>query len=441
MPHFKINNMFNEITRFAKAVFYVAACSVINAVSGGNGAGGGAPKKISVGGQALIEGMLMIGPRKVAIAIRKPDNEIELKVDPVAPKTLLQKIPLIRGAVNLFRQMKIGVGALMYSAQYMEIEEEADKAAGGSGGQVSESGVKNVSESENANISAKANEAGGSSADGLSVDGSVADGSSADSSAASGTAGGGADGTANAPAGAAAVETSRFERFLDEKFGDKAKDIIIYLAVVLSLCFSVGLFILLPNFIAGFIPLNKSQRSGLIILNLCEGCIRVGLFLGYLALTSRLQEIDRLWQYHGAEHKTIHCYEHGDPVQTGYVRKYPVKHPRCGTSFLFLVMIISILVFSLVDLAALNMRLQLTGALRVLFALLIRLIAIPLVAGAAYEVIKISGRYNNAFTRVISAPGMFFQRFTTKEPNDGMIEVAIKAFENAVSEDENEMAW
>jgi uncharacterized protein YqhQ len=228
---------------------------------------------------------------------------------------------------------------------------------------------------------------------------------------------------------------------LDDKFGDKAKDIIVYFAVVLSLFFSVGLFILLPNFIAGFIPLSKSQKSGLILLNLCEGSIRVGLFLTYLAFSSRLQEIGRLWQYHGAEHKTIHCFEYGDPLEIGYVRKYSVKHPRCGTSFLFLVMIISILVFSLVDLAVFGIKLELTGVYRVLFSFFVRLVTIPLVAGAAYEVIKLSGRHNNAFTRIIGAPGMFFQRFTTKEPDDGMIEVAIAAFENAISEDEKEMTW
>ena len=306
----------------------------------------------------MIEGLLMIGPSKVAIAIRKPDNEIDLSVKPLPPKNPVQNIPVLRGAVNLFKQMKIGIGAFMHSAQYMEIEDEE---------------------------------------------------------------------------GGKEVEQSRFERFLEDKLGDKAKDVVIYLAVILALCFTVGLFILLPNFIAGFIPLSKTQRSGLILLNLCEGCIRVSLFLAYLALSSRLQEISRLWQYHGAEHKTIHCYEHGDPLEIEYVRKHSVKHPRCGTSFLFLVMIISILVFSLVDLASFGFRFELTGAPRVLFSLFIRLLTIPLVAGAAYEAIRFSGRYNNALTRVISAPGLLFQRFTTREPDDSMLEVAIVAFESALA--------
>ena len=349
-------------------------------------------KKTSVGGQALIEGLLMIGPDKVAIAVRKPNQEIELQIKPRASQTAIQKIPLLRGAVNLFKQMTIGVSALMYSAQFMEIEDETDGAVGDGDSNDNAGGVSGDCAGKSLNKKPE-------------------------------------------------EEPSRFERFLDDKFGDKAKDIIIYAAVVLSLCFTVGLFILLPNFIAGFIPLDKTSRSGLVLSNLCEGVIRVGLFLSYLALSSRLQEISRLWQYHGAEHKTIHCYENGDPLEVGYIRKYSIKHPRCGTSFLFLVMIISILVFSLVDLVVLGLPFVLTGAARALFSLLVRLVTIPVVAGVAYEIIKLSGRYDNALTRVISAPGLLFQRFTTREPDDGMLEVAIAAFQNAISENESDMAW
>ena len=315
----------------------------------------------NVGGQALIEGLLMIGPEKIAIAIRKPDHEIDLQIKRQPPKTSLQKVPMLRGAINLFKQMKIGVGALMQSAQYMDIEDEDE------------------------------------------------------------------DGE----------EPSRFELYLERKFGDKTKDIVIYVAVVLSLCFTVGLFILLPNFIAGFIPLSKTSQSGLLILNLCEGVIRVSLFMAYLILASRMRDIKRLWQYHGAEHKTINCYENGDPLETAFVKKYSTKHPRCGTSFLFLVMIISILVFSLVDLAVLGFDFNFTRALRMLVSLLIRLVTIPIVAGAAYEAIRLSGKYDNIFTKIVSAPGLLFQRFTTSEPDDGMIEVAIAAFSSAISDDDH----
>ena len=392
-----------------------AGDNITGGVSGDSRTKSAEAKRTSVGGQALIEGLLMIGPEKVAIAVRKPDNEIELQIKQRASLTRVQKIPLLRGAVNLFKQMTIGVSALMYSAQFMEIEDEPEETGG------------DAKEADN----------DGSTA-GKADDGCAA--KKADDGAANlnGAAAGKSDSSGKKTG---EDEPSRFEKFLDRKFGDKAKDIIIYAAVVLSLFFTVGLFILLPNFIAGFIPLDKASKSGSVLSNLCEGVIRVSLFLAYLALSSRLQEIKRVWQYHGAEHKTIHCFENGDPLEVGYIRKYSIKHPRCGTSFLFLVMIISILVFSIVDLAVLGLPFELKGVLRIVFSLLIRLITIPLVAGVAYEVIKISGRYDNALTRVISAPGLLFQRFTTLEPDDGMLEVAIVAFQNALSGDESDMTW
>ena len=340
------------------------AVSAVNRKSTDEGHGD-RPKKTSVGGQALIEGLLMMGPRNVAIAVRKPDHEIELQVKPLPKKTQIAKIPLIRGVVGLFRQMKIGVGALMYSAEFFDLEEEE--------------GVQE--------------------------------------------------------------EPSKFDRFLEEKLGEKAKDVIIVLAVILSMGFSVGLFILLPNLIASFLPLNREISGELMLSNLCEGLIRVLLFFGYLKLTSGMKEIRRVWQYHGAEHKTIHCYEHNEELTVVNIQKHTTKHPRCGTSFLFLVMIISILVFSVVDIVMLGLPFHPVGVMKVLFSLAIRLITIPLVAGISYETLKFAGRYDSAFTKAISAPGMLFQRFTTREPDDEMVEVAIVAFNNAMVEDEKEMAW
>jgi uncharacterized protein YqhQ len=405
------------ITQNGAAVF--AAAVTANA----EGSAGGDAKKTSVGGQALIEGLLMIGPRKVAIAVRKPNGEIELKVDPLRPKSLLQKIPLIRGVVNLFRQMAVGIGALMYSAEFFELEDEdVDDNADGD----------NPADGDDtaANLDAAAADVVAVADDGPSsppVPSAQPESSEPLTSPAQ---------PSEPPA-----QPSRFEAFLTKKFGDKAKDAVIYLAVAFSLCLSVGLFILLPNFIASFLPFDKSRGGGLVLSNLCEGLIRVGIFLGYLALSSRMNEIRRLWQYHGAEHKTIHCYEHGDALTVEHIRKYSTKHPRCGTSFLFLVMILSILVFSVVDLIVLNLPFTLVGVSKILFSLLVRLVTIPVVAGVAYEIIKLAGRYDNAATRLISAPGLMFQRFTTKEPEDAMIEVAIVAFENALSDDENEMRW
>lgn len=295
---------------------------------------GGKMKKTSIGGQALLEGLLMIGPQYRATAIRKPDGEILVEKQLMKPKSKITKIPIIRGAVNLFTQMVIGVKALMYSADFIDLE-DGDKQN----------------------------------------------------------------------------EPSKFEKFLDRKFGDKVADIAIYFSVVLSILFSVGLFILLPNFIANFMPVKS-----VIILNLIEGAIRIALFIGYLALVSLLKEMKRVWEYHGAEHKTIHCYEHGDEMTVENVRKYTTKHPRCGTSLFFTIMIISILIFAF------------TGWHNVFINALIRIILVPVVAGVSLEIIKFAVKHENWLFKVVTAPGLMFQAFTTREPDDGQIEVAIAAF-------------
>ncbi len=295
-------------------------------------------KKTTIGGQALLEGLLMIGPEYRATAIRKPDGEIVVEKHPQKPKGKLSKIPIIRGAVNLFSQMVIGVKALMYSAEFLDLEDD-DKSN----------------------------------------------------------------------------EPSKFEQFLERKFGDKITDIAIYFSVVLSIFISVGLFILLPNLIAGFIPVK-----GVIFKNLVEGALRVGIFIGYLALVSLLKDMKRVWEYHGAEHKTIHCYEHGDELTVENVRKYTTKHPRCGTSLFFTIMIISILIFSF------------TGWHNIFINAGIRILLVPVVAGVSLELIKFAVRHNNWLFKVFSAPGLMFQKFTTREPDDSQIEVAIAAFNEVI---------
>ncbi|MCX7922819.1 MAG: DUF1385 domain-containing protein [Clostridia bacterium] len=313
-------------------------------------------KKTSIGGQALIEGLLMMGPENVAIAVRKSDGEIVIDTRPLPKKNKLQKIPIVRGAFGLFRQMVIGVKALMYSADFVDLEE-----------------------------------------------------------------------------GDSSAEPSRFEKFIDKLFGkifgDKFKDAVIYFSVILALCFNVGLFILLPNFLADLLPFNKESTVGVICYNLFEGLIRVTLFFGYIASTSMLKDMKRIWEYHGAEHKTIHCYEHEDELTVENVRKYSTKHPRCGTSFMFTVMIISILLFSV------------TGWHNVWLNMLIRLSLMPLVAGISLELLKFAGRSEWKIFKIINAPGMAFQRFTTREPDDSQIEVAIAAFNNVTIRDKNSDKW
>jgi len=308
-------------------------------------------KKTTIGGQALIEGLLMIGPENAAIAIRKPDGEIVVEKRPLPAKGKLSKIPVVRGVVNLFRQLVLGLNALMYSAEFVEFEEEEQE------------------------------------------------------------------------------KKSKFDVFLEKLFGKKAKDALIYITVIISLAFSVGLFILLPNLLASLLNFNKDSTGGVMLYNLFEGIIRLAIFFGYIVLASTMKDIKRIWEYHGAEHKTIHCYEHEDELTVENVRKYSTKHPRCGTSFMFLVMIISILVFSFL------------GWHSVWINILSRILLIPVVAGLSYELLKLAGRSNLKIFGIINAPGKLFQYFTTKEPDDSQIEVAIAAFNEVRVPDKDADRW
>jgi len=204
---------------------------------------------------------------------------------------------------------------------------------------------------------------------------------------------------------------------------------VIYFSVIFALAMGIGLFILLPNLLAGFLRFNKNTASGLILYNLFEGVIRIGLFFGYIVMISKLKDVQRVFQYHGAEHKTIHCYEHEEELTVENVRKYTTRHPRCGTAFLFVVMIVSILVFSLI------------GWHNILINILSRLVLIPLVAGLSYEVIKYAGRSELKIMGWVNVPGLALQRFTTQEPDDSQIEVAIEALKNVLTENKDADKW
>jgi len=307
-------------------------------------------KKTRIGGQALIEGLMMIGPKNAAIAVRKPDGEIAVDIRPMPEKGRLAKTPFIRGAILLFRQMVLGMKALMYSAEFVELKEEG-------------------------------------------------------------------------------AEPSKLDNFIEKIFGDKFKDVIIYLTVIISIGLSIGLFILLPNLLASLLSFNKNTVSGVVLYNLFEGIIRISLFFIYLILASRLGDIKRVWQYHGAEHKTIHCYEHEEELTVENVRKHSTKHPRCGTSFMFLVMVISILVFSFL------------GWHSIWINIISRLMLIPFIAGIAYEVLKFAGRSEWRVMKAVNAPGLLFQMLTTSEPDDSQIEVALAAFNSVRVDDENADKW
>ena len=310
--------------------------------------------KTSIGGQAVIEGVMMRGPQKIATAVRKPDGEIEMEEKAVGSvrRSKILKLPVIRGCINFFDSMILGIQALMYSAKFFEIDDEGNQ-------------IEN--------------------------------------------------------------EPGKFEKWLNEKLGsDKATNAIIYIAVCLSLVFSVGLFIILPAVIVGFL---KGLIENHFLLTAAEGVVRICIFILYMALVSQMNDIKRVFMYHGAEHKTINCYEVGEELTVENVRKHTRFHPRCGTSFLLIVMVISIVVFSFISWENPFTR------------LLLRLALMPVVAGISYEIIKFAGRHENCFTRVISAPGKWFQHITTNEPDDSQIEVAIKAFLAVVPEDKEEDRW
>lgn len=336
-------------------------------------------KKTTIGGQALIEGLMLIGPANVSIAVRKPDGEIVVDKRPLPAKGKLSKIPVLRGITGFVRQMVLGVKALMYSADFMEIDDNGKNEA--------------------------------------TVEGVVVDAGAPDNSIVPDN--GEVPGIINSQINKAAAENekkSKLDIFIDKIFGGKIKDTAIYFSVIISIIFSVGLFIMIPNLIAGLLNFDRESGLGVVLYNLFEGLIRVTLFFGYLSLVSRLKDIKRVWQYHGAEHKTIHCYENQEELTVENIRKYSPKHPRCGTSFLFIVMIVSIIVFSF------------TGWHGMLVNILFRLALVPLVAGLSYELLKFAGRSELKIVKIFNAPGLLFQRFTTSEPDDRQIEVAIAAF-------------
>ncbi len=305
-------------------------------------------KKTNIGGQALIEGVMMKGPHKMATAVRKPDGEIALKTSELSTKfkNRLFKLPLIRGSFMLIESMISGVKELMFSASFYEdsIEEDA------------------------------------------------------------------------------------IDRFLKRVFKDKADTAIIYVSLVLALVFSVGLFIVGPSLLTNLL---KHFTDSSIILNLVEGVIRVGLFILYTVLISKLDDIKRVFMYHGAEHKTIYCYENAEELTVENVRKYSTLHPRCGTSFIVNVLIISIIVFSFF------------GWPNPVLRVATRILMLPVIAGISYEINRFIGRCEtqNIFTKIISYPGFLIQKITTSEPDDSMIEVAIAAMKEVIPVNGEDDKW
>ena len=309
--------------------------------------------RTSIGGQALIEGILMRGPGKQAIVVRSPDGLVE-KVEEltlVRDKFPILGLPIIRGAVTFVDSMVKGVKALMFSADYFPDDDLA--------------------------------------------------------------------------------QPGKFEQWLEKKVGNETfEKLIVILAVLLSLGLTVLLFFLLPTFLAGFIdPYIKSAA----LHNLVESVIKMAIFAGYMLLCSKQKDIQRVFQYHGAEHKTIFCYEAGLPLTVENARIQPRHHPRCGTSFLFVVVVVSILVSSVVF-SFVNWR-------NMWVRMGLHLLLLVPVVGITYEFNRYVGRHDNPVTSFLAKPGLWLQNFTTNEPDDSMLEVAIRALELVIPEEKGKDEW
>ena len=319
--------------------------------------------KTMIGGQALIEGIMMRGPKKDAI-VTCANGELKIDVkDRKLPPKVISKIPFIRGMVSFFDAQLTGVKALMQASELAPEEYQE--------------------------------------------------------------------------------EPSKFDAWLEEKLGnEKFQKIVVGLGVFLGLGLSIVLFFLLPMIVGGFFyDIVKNN----LIINLIEGLVRIVIFGTYMVLVSRMQEMKRVFAYHGAEHKTIRCYEAGLPLTVENVQKQTRLHPRCGTSFLLVVMVLSILVFS----AASSGLLALIPALETihgsvlsrLIMIVFKLLLLPLVVGISYEINRWVGRHDNWFSRILTAPGMWMQNFTTQEPDEDMIRTGIAALEAVIPENEGEDRW
>lgn len=301
--------------------------------------------KTSIGGQAVIEGVMMRGPKLTALSVRMPDQSISTEVwDTPNSNKWYKKTPFIRGVFNFVESMTDGYKSLMKAAEKAGLDEEAE-------------------------------------------------------------------------------EPSKFEQKLRQLLGDKFMPFLQGCILLFSLAMALFFFAFLPTTLVGFF---RDYISHPLALSALEGLTKIAILILYLALISNMSDIKRVFMYHGAEHKTIFCYEHGEELTVENVRKYTRFHPRCGTSFLVIVLLLSILVSSMVSWDNLWMRVGL------------KVLCLPIIMSLSYECIKFAGRHDNLFTRILSAPGLWTQRLTTREPDDSMIEVAIASMKKVIPENPNE---
>lgn len=403
--------------------------------------------KTSIGGQALIEGIMMIGPEKKALAVRRPSGEIKLEMLPQGKASSIEKIPFLRGSVKLVRQMVLGIKAMYRSADLSEIlEEDADEPAptGESHAHKTEEGREAdqlISKQDSEPDDGAENASKASHDDGVKVQTEASLCSTLAPAEGENKAEEASSSFPSAPAEekqtTEAAEGTEADPKTPEKSEKKASwldrhpDVFMAFTTVLALGLSVLLFFLLPNAITEglrrlFALDSPTNFGGQFALNLVEGALRIAIFVIYLALTRRQKEIKRVWMYHGSEHKTIACYEAGEELTVENVSTKSRFHPRCGTSFMFLVMFVAILVFSLV------------GWYSPLINALLRVLLLPVIAGISYEIIKWAGRSDSCLASWISKPGLLLQRLTTAEPDAAIIEVAIVAMKAVIPGDQSD---
>ena len=294
-------------------------------------------KRTSIGGQAVMEGIMMKNMDQYAVAVRKPNHEIEImhgEYKSLGERYAICRVPIIRGIVNFGESLYIGMKTLTYSSEFYEEEE---------------------------------------------------------------------------------TEPGKVEKFLTGIFGDKLESVLMGVTILFSVVLALGIFMVLPFYLS---ELTKNYISSYTVRTLLEGVIRVGIFLLYIWLISKMEDIKRVFMYHGAEHKTINCLEHGEDLTVENIKKYSRFHKRCGTSFMLIVMIVSIVVFLFIRVDQVALK------------CLLRILLVPFIAGISYEFIRLAGRSESKLMDILSRPGMSLQFFTTKEPDEDMIEVAIASVES-----------
>ena len=301
-----------------------------------------------MGGQAVMEGIMMKGDKKTAVAVRLPSGDIHIKTEENPKKRTWAKIPIVRGVIVFVNSLIQGTKTLMYSADVLEKYEE--KLGEG-----------------------------------------------------------------------ALAEKGKFETWLEKHFGERAVwNILIAISVIISLVFSIGIFVIGPTAVINWMTAFTENE---IVLNLTEGLLRIAVFVIYVLLISKMKDIHRVFQYHGAEHKCIHCFESGRELTPEICQVFYTLHPRCGTSFLVFVLVISLIVFSFLGWPNLALR------------IVSRLLLIPFIAGISYEVLKWAGKSDNWFIKIISIPGLYLQKLTTAPPDNEQLEVAIAAVKAVMDED------